>query len=196
MLLVRYSSSRPNFIRDKIIIGGADVDIVQNLFKTNYYGTMAMMKEFLPLIRPAGRLVNVASSDGQLELYSEALKQAFIDASKTSTEACSVLMEKFIADTQASKVETEGWPIVGYAYCVSKTGEIAATKATAVEAEKHGNEVLISACCPGFVNTDMTNGRGTMTVDEGAKTPVLLALGDIGGVTGGFWKDGVLVEWC
>ena len=71
----------------------------------------------------------------------------------------------------------------------------AATKAAAVESVKSSGEVLINACCPGFVNTDMTRGHGTMTVDEGAKTPVLLALGDIGGVTGGFWKDGVIVEW-
>jgi len=178
-----------------ILTANAGVDMVKTLFKTNYYGTLAMMKEFLPLIRPKGRLVNVASMDGQLELYSEPLKKAFIEASKTSTEACTVLMEKFITDLDTGKGETEGWPIVGYAYCVSKAGEIAATKAAAVESAKNGGEVLISACCPGFVNTDMTRGHGTMTVDEGAKTPVLLALGDIAGVTGQFWKDGVIVDW-
>jgi hypothetical protein len=41
-----------------------------------------------------------------------------------------------------------------------KTGETirgaAATKAAAVESAKSGGEVLISACRPGFVNTDMS----------------------------------------
>jgi carbonyl reductase 1 len=45
------------------------------------------------------------------------------------------------------------------------------------------------------VNTDMTKGKGVKTVDEGAKTPVMLALGDIGGKTGGFWQSEKEVAW-
>lgn len=175
--------------------GDIDINIVKTVLKTNYYGTLAMMTEFLPLIRPGGRLVNVASSDGQLIPYSESLKQAFIDASKTSIEACTALMEKFTADVLTDREKPEGWPSAAYAYAVSKAGEIASTKVIAMEAEKNGGKVLISACCPGFVNTDMTKGTGPLTVDEGAKTPVLLALGDFGGTTGGFWKEGAIIEW-
>ena len=141
-------------------------------------------------------MVNVASSDGRLMPYSESLKQAFIDASKTSIEACTALMEKFTADIIAKREKSEGWPSVAYAYAVSKAGEIASTKFIAMEAEKNGRKVLINACCPGFVNTDMTRWTGVLTVDEGAKTPVLLALGDFGETTGGFWKEGGIFEWC
>jgi hypothetical protein len=35
----------------------------------------------------------------------------------------------------------------------------------------------------------MTRGRGTKTPDEGAMTPVMLAVGDIGGKTGEFWQN-------
>ncbi|KAE9370002.1 NAD(P)-binding protein [Stipitochalara longipes BDJ] len=178
-----------------IFMQASDVDGVKTLLKTNYYGTLAMMKAFLPLFRPAGRLVNVASMDGQLELYSESLKQAFVDASRTSAEACTVLIEKFPTALLAKKEREEGWPSIDYAYPVSKAGEIAATKAVALEAERTGEKVLINSCCPGFVNTDMTRGHGVLTVDEGAKMPVLLALGDIGEATGGFWREGVVVEW-
>jgi carbonyl reductase 1 len=36
----------------------------------------------------------------------------------------------------------------------------------------------------------MTKGRGVKTVDDGAQTPVLLAIGDIGDRTGLYWSDG------
>lgn len=135
----------------------------------------------------------MASSAGVLSKYSAPLKDAFLSASKTSVAVCSALMEKFIADVKAGKEKAEGWPSAAYA--VSKAGEIAFTKAIAMEAEKNGKNVLINACCPGYVNTDMTKGNGTKTVDEGAKTPVLLALGDIEGKTGGFWRSEKIIEW-
>ena len=94
---------------------------------------------------------------------------------------------------KAGKEKEEGFPSVAYA--VSKAGEIAFTKIIALEAEKNGKNVLINACCPGYVNTDMTKGNGTKTVDEGAVTPVLLALGEIRGKTGGFWRDEQSIEW-
>jgi carbonyl reductase 1 len=189
--------SQNNFRKkDKDIHGRDRCQYGQHLTRNNYYGTLAMMKGFLPLIRPKGRVVNVATEDGRLELYSESLKQAFIGASRTSPETCTALMEQYSAAIGGEREEAEGWPIVGYAYAVSKASEIAVTKAVAMEVEKKGGKVLINACCPGFVNTDMTRGHGVLTVAEGAKTPVLLALGDIGDVTGGFWKEGVVVEWC
>ena len=89
--------------------------------------------------------------------------------------------------------KAEGWPSAAYA--VSKAGEIAFTKAIAVEAKKNGKNVLVNACCPGYVNTDMTKGNGVKTVDEGAKTPVMLALGEIGGKGGEFWQHEKIIEW-
>ncbi len=41
----------------------------------------------------------------------------------------------------------------------------------------------------------MTKGRGVKTIDEGAKTPVLLALGDIGESVGEFWQNEKIFEW-
>jgi carbonyl reductase 1 len=180
----------------KMLTWDIDIGIVKPTIKTNYYGTLTMMVEFLPLIRPGGRVVNVASSDGQLVPYSETLKQAFIDASKTSIEACTASMEKFTTDVLGEKEKSEGWPSVPYAYAVSKAGEIASTKVIAMKAENNGGKVLINACCPGLVNTDMTRWNGVLTADEGAKTPVLLALGEFGGTTGGFWKESGIFEWC
>jgi len=175
-------------------MAATDNDVVHNTLKTNYYGTLAMTETFLPLIRPGGRLVNVASSSGVLIPYSESLKKAITDASQKSVEACTAMMEKFAADVKANNQKVEGWPSAAYA--VSKAGEIAFTKAIAMEHEKSGGKVLVNACDPGWVNTDMTKGKGPLTVDEGANTPALLALGEFGGSSGGFWKDRDITMWC
>lgn len=31
-------------------------------------------------------------------------------------------------------------------------------------------------CCPGYVNTDMTNEKGNLTIEEGADTEIYLAI--------------------
>lgn len=41
----------------------------------------------------------------------------------------------------------------------------------------------------------MTKGRGVKTTDAGARTPVMLALHDIGERTGEFWQSESVVEW-
>lgn len=176
-----------------IAMNGFDDNVVKGTIHTNYYGTLSMTQNLLPLIRPGGRLVNVASMSGHLSKYSAALQKSFISASQSSVSACTALMEKFSSDVKSGRHVAEGWPSAAYA--VSKAGVIAMTKAIAAEEQKSGRGVLVNSACPGYVNTDMTKGNGTKTPDEGAKTPVLLALGEFGGITGGFWQSEKISEW-
>jgi carbonyl reductase 1 len=170
-----------------------DINIVKETLHTNYHGTLLVSRTLLPQIRQNGRLVNVASMAGHIAKYSPALQKSFIAASETSIEACTALMDQFTSDVAAGKEKEEGW--TSAAYAASKAGEIAFTKVLARETEKEGNGVLVNACCPGWVKTDMTKGSGHKTVDEGAKTPVLLALGEIQGKKGGFWQHEKEIEW-
>jgi carbonyl reductase 1 len=167
-----------------------DSNIVKETLHTNYHGTLLVSSTLLPQIRPNGRLVNVASMAGHINKYSSSLQKAFISASETSVEACTALMDQFTAAVAAGKEKEEGW--TSAAYAASKAGEIAFSKVLAKEAK---DGVLVNACCPGWVQTDMTKGKGSKSVDEGAKTPVLLALGDIQGKKGGFWQHEKEIEW-
>ena len=56
-------------------------------------------------------------------------------------------------------------------------------------------DVLVNACCPGWVKTDMAGDRATLTPDQGAETPVMLAFLPHGSPTGEFWKDKKITQW-
>ena len=102
-------------------------------------------------------------------------------------------MEAFTTAVKEGKEKEKGWPSA--AYSVSKSGITGMTRAVALQHQKEGGEVLVNSCCPGFVDTDMTKHRGNKTIDQGAETPVLLALGDIKGVVGEFWQNEKVIEW-
>ena len=165
--------------------------MVKETLQCNYYGTLEATQTLLPHIRAGGRLVNIASMTGHLFKYSESLQKQFL-ASKTVSEVTS-LMESFKQAVADGSHSGKGWP--SGAYAVSKTGVIGLTRGVALEEEANGGKRLINSCCPGYIPTDLTKGRGYDTVDRGAQTPVLLALGDIGETTGEFWQYEKVKEW-
>lgn len=136
--------------------------------------------------------MNVGSSAGLLGSFSPTVQEKFRSAK--SVDDVTALMDGFTSAVERGTHEKEGWR--SNSYGVSKAGVAQATMRLAEEVRRQeGKEkVLINVCCPGWVVTDMTKGRGTKTPDEGAQTPVMLAIGDIGGQTGGFWRDGK-VSW-
>ncbi|KAF3008823.1 hypothetical protein E8E13_010709 [Curvularia kusanoi] len=174
-----------------IALNGFDSNIVKETLHTNYYNTMLASRSFLSLLKPTGRIVNVASTSGALSKYSDAVRTRFLDA-KTEDDVTAI-MRDFATAVEQGREKDAGFPSAAYA--VSKAGCIAGTKALARQEKEGGSKRLINACCPGYVNTDMTKGNGTKTPDQGAQTPVLLALQDLGGKTGEFWKDEKIFEW-
>jgi len=168
---------------------GFNSDVVNQTLATNYYGTLEATQFILALIRDGGRLVNVSSMAGKLNKYTAELRDAFIAASKSGVADCTTLMQDFTKAVQDGNKKELGWPSAACA--VSKAGTTAFTKAIAAQ----NNKVWINACCPGYVNTDMTKGNGVKTPDQGAKTLVMLALEGINGSSGGFWQSEKIIEW-
>jgi len=52
----------------------------------NYYGPKQLTKALLPLLKPNGRIINLSSRHGQLQNYSEDLKQKFLAPGLTESE--------------------------------------------------------------------------------------------------------------
>lgn len=59
-----------------------------------------------------------------------------------------------------------------------------------------GKDVIVNACCPGYVATDATNHQGFKTPDQGSETPIYLALlpANFDGPRG-LWSEKKHLDW-
>lgn len=79
------------------------------------------------------------------------------------------------------------------AYRVSKTALNALTRIFADELAADG--ILVNACCPGRVQTDMGGAAAPVPVSAAAETPVWLATLPPDGPTGRFFRDRRVLDW-
>lgn len=105
------------------------------------------------------RVVNVSSGMGSMALSrcSPALQERF-RSDDLSEEELVGLMQRFVDEAQKGGHREGGWPDT--AYGVSKMGLT----------------ILLNACCPGWVRTDMAGPNATKSPQEGTVTPVYLAM--------------------
>uniref|UniRef100_G1LFP6 Carbonyl reductase (NADPH) n=1 Tax=Ailuropoda melanoleuca TaxID=9646 RepID=G1LFP6_AILME len=170
--------------------------------KTNFFGTRAVCTELLPLMKPQGRVVNVSSimSFAALKTCSSELQQKFMNETITEEELVG-LMNKFVEDTKKGVQQKEGWPdIKAVPYAVSKMGVTVLSRIHArnLSEQRRGDKILLNACCPGWVRTDMGGPTAIKSPEEGAETPVYLALlpSDAEGPHGEFVMEKKVEQWA
>ena len=146
-----------------VLINNAGVNLEQTkenakkIIDTNYRGTQAMCLAFIPLMEKGGRIVNVSSTASGLEKYSKEIQARFRDENMTLDDLDDMASE-FEEAVMKGTVEQQGWfNGFGAAYGVSKSCQNALT---AVLAREHP-DLLINACCPGWVASDMGKMLGS-----------------------------------
>ncbi|WVZ17115.1 hypothetical protein V8G54_010097 [Vigna mungo] len=105
------------------------------------------------------------------------------DGDNLTEEKVDEIVKKFLSDFKEGSLESKGWPKYLGAYIVSKA---AMNGYTRILAKKHPS-FCINSVCPGYVKTDITSNTGFLTVEEGAASPVNLALLPNGSPSGLFY---------
>ncbi len=107
----------------------------------NFTGTLNMMRAFVPITKPHGRIANVSSFAGALSrLTSSTLRDRFSSPTQTEAEVVA-LMDEFISAVREGNHLEKGWPNTFYG--TTKIGETAMTKVFAREVEKSGKGFII-----------------------------------------------------
>ncbi|KAJ7962343.1 (+)-neomenthol dehydrogenase [Quillaja saponaria] len=160
-------------------------ELAEECLQINYYGAKQTAEALLPLLQlsDSPRIVNVSSSMGKIEnITNEWVKGVLSDAENLTEERVDEVLEEFLKDFKEGLLKTKGWPTFLSAYTVSKAAMNAYTR---ILAKKHPT-FCINSVCPGFVKTDINYNTGILPAEEGAASPLRLALLPDGGPSGLF----------
>jgi carbonyl reductase 1 len=91
-----------------IAMNGFNLNVVLTRLGCNYNGTLAVTEKMLPQNRDGGRLVNIASTAGQLgSKYSDPIKKRFLGAK--SVDDMNKLMEDFTEAVAKNEYQCSAW---------------------------------------------------------------------------------------
>ncbi|XP_027156826.1 (+)-neomenthol dehydrogenase-like isoform X1 [Coffea eugenioides] len=178
---LKASTVGPDFDWKKIIT--ETYELSAECLQINYYGAKRMIEAFLPLLQlsPSPRIVNVSSSMGRLmNVPNEWAKGIFRDVDNLTEERVDEVLNEYLKDFKEGLLEANDWPI---AYTLAKASMNAYTRIVAGKFPRF----KVNCVCPGYVKTDITFNCGILTVEEGAESPVMLALLPDDGPSGVFF---------
>ncbi|KAI3888840.1 hypothetical protein MKX03_002372 [Papaver bracteatum] len=161
----------------------------EECLQTNYYGVKSVTKALIPLLQLSNspRIVNVSSLAGQLKnVCNEEALGILSDGDGLKEESVDKTVSMFLEDFKDDLLDIKGWPAYLPAYTLSKASLNAYTRILAREFPTF----RINCLCPGYVNSDFNCNTGVVTVTEGAKRVVDLALVPDDGPSGLYFIDG------
>lgn len=163
--------------------------------KTNFLATINITHTLLPVIKNNGRICQVSSMAGILN-YSFAdtdnpIRKILISPSLSEEELMNIYTEYIDA------VKKNDYSIFkkDSAYSFSKCMLTAHTQIMGRKFLNDDKNILINCCCPGYVDTDMSSHKGTLTIDEGAATPVMVCTLPEGSPNGQFYRNLKHFDW-
>ncbi len=163
---------------------GFDASVAARTLSVNFFGAMHLTDALLPSMRAGGRVVMVSSGLGKLSNLGPSLRARFGDPSLTRAQLLE-LVDSFVHDVRVGVHGQSGWP--SSAYSVSKIAMNALTRVLARELAGDPRAILVNAADPGWVRTRMGGASAPVSVEDGARTPVYLALLPQGARAGDFF---------
>ncbi|XP_057823950.2 salutaridine reductase isoform X2 [Cryptomeria japonica] len=116
---------------------------------------------------------------------SKILRQQLSNINDLTEERIDVFLQIFLKDYQKGLLKRNGWPILHSTYFISKATLNAYTCLLALQHP----DLYVNCVHPGFVKTNMSLNVGSLSIDEGAKGPVILALLPLGSPSGQYYDQ-------
>ncbi|KAF2295444.1 hypothetical protein GH714_032944 [Hevea brasiliensis] len=163
-------------------------EMTEECLKTNYYGTVLVTEALLPLLElsQSARIVNLSSFYGQMKfINNEKVKMQLENDESLTMEKLDEIVQWFLRDFKEGQLLENGWPLTVSAYKISKAAINAYTRLLARKFPRF----RVNCVHPGLVKTDMTGNTGSLTPEEGARAPVMLALLPDSGPSGLYFSE-------
>ena len=163
---------------------------------TNFVGTKNVTEALLPHMNKNGRICQVASLAGSPNANfpgkENSLRARILDPALTE-EGLMAIYEEYIASTEQNDYKL--FKKLSTKYPMSKCLLIAHTRLFAQKIADDSRKLLVNACCPGYVATDMTDNKGTLNINQGAATPLHVCQLPPGASNGGMFSQAKLFDW-
>ncbi|KAI1304960.1 Carbonyl reductase [NADPH] 3 [Halotydeus destructor] len=171
--------------------------LVEKTMATNYYATQRVCDILFPILKPHARVVNVSSSAGMLSRIPGKENREALGSPTLTKVKLNQIVERYMQDARSGRHLENGWK--SNPYIESKVFLTALTRLQQKEFDDDPREdLVVNACHPGYVATDMTGHRGPLTPEDGARVSVYAALLPPGkGSPRGqmIWHDCRTVDW-
>lgn len=154
-----------------VLIRTTDVteEVINQIFPTNYYGTIELTEKLVPLLPDGAKVVLIGGAMGTyMNLKNFPLKEKLEDP-KLTLEGLAKIVHEFCNDAKAKKLP----PITGMipAYSASKLFLNYYTKVYANEKTIRDRGIQVYACHPGWVQTELGGPGAKLTLEQGAVCP-------------------------
>jgi carbonyl reductase 1 len=160
------------------------VDEVDAVAGTSNLATTRMLRAFAPRLRPAGRVIVVASALGtldKLDKLDDRVAERFARAAERGLDAVDALVAQWRQAVHDGRARDEGFG--EWLNIPSKVAQVAAVRAAALERRSSdlADNKLLMSLCPGLIDTDASRPwfddmSGAQTPAQAAAWPVKLAL--------------------
>ncbi|CAG2235319.1 CBR1 [Mytilus edulis] len=130
------------------------------VIETNYVSVVNISEALFPLLRPNARVVNVSSRMGNITAFNmkEDTKMKFASPNLTVKELTNLVWEYYnLFDCPNFNPKLY---IGQFAYGVSKLGLNRLTSILQRNVSADQRHILVNSCCPGYVDTDMSDHKG------------------------------------
>lgn len=152
------------------VFGAAELDTTLDI---NFRGTVALTEALLPHISSSGRVVFVSSRAGSLRVIPSTEVRAKIQNAASST-ALEIVGKEYYQAIQEGNWRQRGFPASMYSF--SKALISRYTQVLAASLASDPRNIVVTACCPGYVQTAMSSFGGDKTPEQGADCSIFLAV--------------------